>query len=426
MKILWFSNCPISEQDICGSGSWLSVMANGLVEKESVHLRVIAAGPVKGLTQQSGNRLEQWFAPRRVAVSRNGRPPRAIVDAINRNVQEFAPDLVHVWGTELYWGLITSGDALHPATLLEMQGLKATVAKVYFGGLTVGERIACFGPREALQLGGIGSSRRQCAAWGRHEAAMILGHRFIDVQSPWMAAQVKDINPSARLFDTEIALRSAFHEARPWQPPTSPTIFCIAGYSVPYKGLHVAIKALAQLRLRVPEARLRIAGLHQRPGIRQDGYVRWMNRLIRRLRLEDAVSWLGPLNAEQLVVELSTAAVALIPSFIESYCVALAEAMQVGAPTVVAFTGGTSYLGTDEQTCLFFPPGDEAMCVHQLERLLTDRPLALRLSHNAREVALARNNYDAVVRHQANIYRQVLAATGRPGSRIACPPARLA
>jgi glycosyltransferase involved in cell wall biosynthesis len=85
--------------------------------------------------------------------------------------------------------------------------------------------------------------------------------------------------------------------------------------------------------------------------------------------------------------------------------------MMIGAPTVVSFTGGTSYLARDNETALFFPPGDEAMCAYQLDRLLLDRELGERLSILSRQKALVRNDRDQIIRQQMNIYRQVLEAT---------------
>jgi L-malate glycosyltransferase len=124
--------------------------------------------------------------------------------------------------------------------------------------------------------------------------------------------------------------------------------------------------------------------------------------------LKENICWLGRLSAAQITCELRTASATVIPTFIESYSMAFVEAMKMGTPTVVSYTGGTGYLGRDEETCLFFPLGDEAMCAYQLERVLTDRELALRLSRQARQIALVRNDRQAIVQRQLEIYRQVL------------------
>ncbi len=199
-----------------------------------------------------------------------------------------------------------------------------------------------------------------------------------------MASQVKAVNANAHLFKVDRPLRQAFYVSGSWQPTQSPVVLCSAAYSLPFKGLHVAVRAIEVLRRRIPDVRLRIAGAHQRSGVRQDGYVRWINAVVRKLRLDDSVEWLGPLAAEPMAAELRSASAVVVPTFIESYCVALVEAMQIGTPTVTSYTGGTAYLGKDEDSCLFFPPGDELMCAFQLERLLTDGDLARKLSDRAR------------------------------------------
>lgn len=79
----------------------------------------------------------------------------------------------------------------------------------------------------------------------------------------------------------------------------------------------------------------------------------------------------------------------------------------MGTPTVVSYTGGTSYLGKDDETCLFFPPGDEAMCAYQVERVLRDRELSLRLSERSREIANSRNDRQRIIARQLEIYRRV-------------------
>lgn len=48
------------------------------------------------------------------------------------------------------------------------------------------------------------------------------------------------------------------------------------------------------------------------------------------------------------------------------------------------------------------------MCAYQLERVLTDPELALRLSRESRKIATVRNDRQRIVQRQLEIYRQVL------------------
>lgn len=401
-------NSPLSDSDARGTGTWLDPLARALLDSGAVELGIIALGPVKHFARHDYGLVKQWLVPGRTSFTHGGLPPASLVKAIVAAVKEFCPDLVHVWGTEAFWGLLPARGLLAYPSLLEMQGLKAEIAKVFCGGLTLQEQFRCTGIKELLKRRTMHADRRDFARWGTHEEEIIRGHRFVDVQSSWVVAHVAALNQAARLCSVDLALRQPFYDADAWQSPGRPTLFCTAAHPVPYKGLHVAIRALGLLRKRIPDVRLRIAGPHQRLGIRQSGYMRWVNRMIRELGLTDAIQWLGPLSAEQIVVELKNAAAAVIPSFIENCCTAMQEAMAIGTPVVVSYAGGIPSLGKDEDSCLFFPTGDEAMCAYQLERVLTDETLALRLSQESRKIAAIRNDRQRIVQRQLEIYRQVL------------------
>lgn len=170
----------------------------------------------------------------------------------------------------------------------------------------------------------------------------------------------------------------------------------------------MAIRALSILKNRYPDLQLRIAGAFQRPGLRQEGYVAWLNRESRRLGVEQNLCWLDSIGAQQIAAELQDCAAVVLPTFIEGYCLALAEAMLVGTPAVVSFVGGASLLAQNEESALFFPAGDAAMCAYQIERVLMEQALAERLSRQAREVALVRNNRERIIRRQIEIYEQVV------------------
>jgi glycosyltransferase involved in cell wall biosynthesis len=168
---------------------------------------------------------------------------------------------------------------------------------------------------------------------------------------------------------------------------------------------------MAILKNRFPNVNLRIAGELSGKGIRQDGYVAWLKREIRKLGIEPNVEWLGTLDAAKIIEELNSSAAVLIPSYVESYCMALAEAMMLGVPSVTSSTGGATFLAKDEVSALFFPPGDAAMCAYQLERVFTDRELVERLSTAARATAVTRNNQDKIISHYLQTYRQVIGET---------------
>ncbi len=408
MKILWLSNCMLSDHDARGSGTWLGAMAKALSHLSDVSLCNITEGKVNIVTRQDCGSVQQWIIPFTHKLKSNGLPSKKIVADIVKIVEGFVPDLVHVWGTENYWGLLTARRVINSIALLETQGLKFKIAKVFHGDLSVREQLACIGLKEALRFSTIYHNRKRFDKWGIFEKEIISQHDYLTVQSLWLDAQVKGINGTSKTYYNDFLLRKPFYTALSWQFSETINLFSIAAYPSSFKGLHVSVRAMGILKKHFPNLKLRIAGACQRTGICRDGYIAWINHELHRLGIKDNVEWLGPLSASQIVAELQNCSAAIFPSFIEGYCLALAEAMMLGVPSVVSYAGGMPCLAKDEESAVFFSPGDYAMCAYQVERLITDKELAMRLSKKSREVAMERNDPQKIVSRQLEIYRQVL------------------
>ena len=406
LRVLWFGRMQ-TEQDSRGNGSWQDAMAQGLAHSGEVELANIAQGQVTEITQRDLGPIQQWVVPAN-ARFRHGLPEEQSMAAVIDLVEKFSPEMIHVWGTEESWGLFTSRGLVRKPALLEMQGLRGAIARVFAGGLSLREQLGCIGLKEIVQRKTIAQSRSQFEQWGKIEREIIQGHRFITAQSEWLCAQIRSINPSSAIFHNDFMLREPFRVALPWQSSGSMRVFCSSAYASPFKGLHVALRAIAILRQRFPMIQLRIAGAHQKKTVRQDGYVRWLNRLTDQLGMADNVCWMGPLSASEIITELQSSAAMVQPSFIEGYSLAMAEAMMLGVPLACSFAGGMSSLARDEESALFFSPGDGVMCAYQLERLLTDYVLAERIGRQAREIALVRNDRERIVQRQIEIYRQAM------------------
>jgi glycosyltransferase involved in cell wall biosynthesis len=409
LKILWLNKKVLSERETTTSGTWLDTMARGLVQSGEVELGNISAELAGTGARQDCGTINQWVVSSSSKLKHDGLPASSIVQRVVEIANEFSPDLIHVWGTERFLGLLTARNLIKPPALLETQGLKFAIAKVFHGGLSAREQLACVGVKEILTRSAIFQEKGRFAKWGSFEKEIISQHRYVAVQTEWGESQVRAVNRTCTIFQSSRRLRDPFYRSQPWVFSGRPVIFCSAAYSAPFKGLHVAVRAVAILKNIFPNIRLRIAGAQPRTGIRRDGYDAWLIREIKLLGVNSNVEWLGALNANGIVDEMNAASAVLIPTYIENCCNAMQEAMMVGTPVVATFTGGLPSLANHEDSALFFPIGDEAMCARQLERVLTEREFAMRLSKKAREIGTTRNDPEDVVRHQLHIYRQVIA-----------------
>ena len=392
-------------------------MGLGLLSENKVELGVVAFADVNDVIRKDVDGIKQWLFPVKYSYGINGLPSDKLLKKIVNIVDIFEPDLIHIWGTESFWGLVSSRKYFNQniPVLLEMQGMKKAISRYFAADLSTREMFACVGIKEIIKREIIVTNRKTFLKWGAFEEEVIKNHCYIDVQSNWMSAYVKSINQNAVLFYVDLSLRTPFYHSKPWsefiserEEISSPYIFISSSGSAPYKGIHVAIRVLAEIKNRYPNMRLHIAGSIQRIGIRQEGYIRWVNRLSKKFNVSNSIDWLGPMSDEEMVKELQYCSVNLVCSFVESYCLALAEAMYLGVPCVTTFTGGTSWIAKNNTNALFYPPGDVVMCAGNILSILDDSTLANNLSIRARRDSIKRHNLQSIISRQMQIYNSVI------------------
>ena len=151
-----------------------------------------------------------------------------------------------------------------------------------------------------------------------------------------------------------------------------------------WKGVDVLLRAFAELAADLPDVRLRLIGGGD---ARADQLA-----LAGRLGIADRVDAPGESTGPELVHELRTAALLVLPSLTESesFGMALVEAMACGTPVVGSAVGGIPHVVTDGANGLLVPPGDAPALAAACRRILTDPRLADRLA----EAGLARVQQD--------------------------------
>ena len=412
MKILWFSNFAFKELPVNATGSWLYSMGSMLMNTSNVELYNITFGTVSKTVRNDYRKIAQWIVPTHTST-KQPLPNKKTIMEIQQIVKFVNPDIVHIWGMECYWGLLSTRNIIKGKILLEIQGIKLICADVFCGGLSLKSTLSCIGMRELIKpKDSIIIQKLEFKKWGTYEIEMLRNHAYISTQSDWVRAHVHNINSSVKIFNTKMALREEFINSTPWNFPDENklTLFTVFSSLVPYKGLHILIRALAVLKEKYPNVALNIAGnvFNKLPFYRKPGYTKYIENLINQLDLDSNLNFLGPIDANSIVMQMNKSHVYVIPSFVESYCLALAEGMAYGIPCVVSYAGAMSELAKDEDSALFFSPGDYIKCAYQIERLYKSKDLSIKISKEARRISSARHNCNDVINTQMNIYMEII------------------
>jgi glycosyltransferase involved in cell wall biosynthesis len=297
------------------------------------------------------------------------RGPLASLQAVAaaRSALAWAPDLIYVWN-----GSYVAQAALR---VLADSGIPLAfrVCEHWFGGLFVADLFM----RELLPADR-GPARAAWAAGAR--ALNRLPSLRLDPQGPVRAAISWNSEAIRRMVPTppfiEPVLERVGHSVPRYgdlyvdvvRAPSPQPNLVFLGRVTPYKGLSVAIEALALLRSTYGlEATLTVVGP-------EDGdYAAEMRALVERLGVAEAVRWRGPTPPKQVADLLAGAAALIVPStWEEPFPLVTIEAALARVPIVASDVGGVSEGMHDEEHALLFARGDAAGAAAALDRTLRE------------------------------------------------------
>lgn len=407
MKVLWMGSVYFTERKLDATGTWSHSMATELVQSGEIELFNITQAGVQSTIREDFSSIKQWVIPSS-KLNKRGLPKKSIIRDIVKITEEVQPDIIHIWGTESFWGLLKARNIISGKVILEIQGLKSEIYKYFYSGMTFKEILATIGPREIIKPSdSIIGQKANFKKWGEFEKEIIKNFSFITTQSVWVRNHIRNINKDAELFETKMLLRDEFINAVKWDYSNCEpySVFTTFSSIVSYKGLHVLIDAITILKKEFPSVKLNVAGSTGRQGILGYGYYNWIKKKIAKSGIVDNVNWIGPINAEEIVKSLHKTNVAVIPSFVESYCMALDEAIHVGTPTVASFAGAMPELGSHKETVYYFQSGDPVMCAGAIGTFFRNRAFSEEISVKSYNIRSANSDKCLL---QLDIYKKVL------------------
>ena len=161
--------------------------------------------------------------------------------------------------------------------------------------------------------------------------------------------------------------------------PANKPIVLYVGRLDKEKSLGVLVRAFAKTLKKVPQAQLVIVG----DGNDRDS----LEKLTKRLKIPASVHFTGKIIGADLPKIYRTASVFAITSRTETQSIVLIEALASGVPGVAVNAGALSELIANGQNGFLVPPDNINAVATALEKILTDRKLAHKMSLAALKVA---------------------------------------
>ena len=421
MKVLWLCNLmPPAVAHVLGKEAgnkegWLTGQLEKLLshrKENGIELGLcfpIAPGsvPIKGSTEEFSyfGFYEDTVHPEKYDVE--------LEEQLKKILQEFAPDIVHCFGTEYPHALAMSRVCEDKKKLLiGIQGLCYKIADFYMADLpeSIQKRYLL---RDFLKRDNLVRQQRKYVLRGGFEKEALKMARHVTGRTDWDKAAVAEVNPQAEYHFMNESLRSDFYKFR-WQLNNCErySIFLSQG-NYPLKGLHYLLWALPDILKQYPQTKVYVAGdvitryntLPEK--IKISSYGKYCLDLIRKERLADKVCFLGKLDSAGMCERYLKSHVFLSASSLENSPNSVGEAMLLGMPVVSSAVGGVANLIVNGEEGLLYPHQDMKALAAAIMRFFSDDEAAVAFGNRAGEHARLTHDPEINYRRLLEIYGEM-------------------
>lgn len=412
MKILWVLNMVMPDAakalgiKTSFSGSWLVDPLRKLAETPNVELATITYGFVDQPQVISVNGVRHYIFPgagkRLLFYSK-----KTLADC-RYVLDDFQPELIHIYGTEYAIGYGMLKLQLSVPILLTIQGILSYIYREYRAGLPACTYHKMLTARQAMKLKLPLFSELLFRKNAKRERWVIAHVRHIAGRTAHDRAFAKSINPKAHYIQLNYNLREEFYKAQKWsrQNCRPHTIFTGAA-TYPLKGLHILLEAVAIVKQYYPDVKLYVPGNHTTYKS-ANGYERYLFKKIHKLGIEDNVEFVGRRTGEEMIRHLQTANVFAFPSAYDTDSLSICEAQMLGVPVVAALRGGAGELIQDKVSGFCYNFTDYPLLAEIICQLFANGDLCDEISRNAIKQAHLRHAREANVQKQLDLYRQLI------------------
>ena len=412
MRVLWFTNTPCNffsgKNGGYNGGGWLSSLESELVKREDVELGICFCQngqPFKveqnSVTYYPVPRHSKKYFDKIIDIVRYKDVRRDEVlwehykDVFKMAIDDFKPDVIQIFGSELYMGLATFV-APRPM-VLHIQGLLSLYIYTWFPS-GVSKRsylLQDWNPKN------IYNRFQLYTYWQRscYREQKVLQHtRHVIGRTHWDELATKVLNPERVYHYCGEILRKEFYEEHKRVIPKKLTIVTTSS-SPMYKGFDYVLQTANILK----------NVMHRDFEWKVYGNVDpTFHQKFTGLQYQDLnIKLMGVASAATLCEAISGATVYFQPSYIENSPNSVCEAQILGVPPVATNVGGTASLIEDGETGFLIPTNDPYTAAYRITQLYDDKELNQKMGGAARNAAIIRHDRQKIVSDLVETYKQI-------------------
>lgn len=410
MRVLWSANTmPPAVAEKIGihsmhSISWVTAMASEISKIRDIRLAIAVPGNVKALKSCIFEEIDYYIMP---------------IDSDemiwNSIIQEFKPDVIHAYGTEMQHNLSLIEHYVDKLPIIiSLQGILTEYQKYYYAGIPLKDILKNITISDILLKRSIFDGKKRFIKQSAIERRMLKKVLYVEGRSSWDNAISWGINPNLQYFHCPRMIRSSFYEHK-WNSNSidKHSIFVTQG-DYPIKGIHFVLEALSIVKEFYPDVKLYIAGKNivERKTVKQKlttpGYIKYIGKIIKDLNIAENIVFTGYLDEKQMSNLMCETSLYINSSSIENAPNSLAEAMILGMPCIASFAGGNSEMLNDGECGYIYRYNEPEVLAKLIISVFEDKETAQNKAQLARTIAMKRHNPELLVDKIVGIYKEVI------------------
>lgn len=416
MRVLWFTNNPCKYIASGGyhGGGWMSslqeVILTNSYEKIELGVSFCMDGQPSKVMQEG---VTYYPVPQHVKplkdkildiirykdVSRDEILWQHYICHFKKAIKDFKPDVVEVFGSELYTGLgAKAAKEMNVPCVLHMQGILSIYIYILLPiGMSRWDFIMKDGLKEAY------SNFQLLTYWKRscyREKAILNAVNHVIGRTDWDKHALEILNPHARYHWGGEILRPCFYEDGKRTIPIKPVITTTSS-GASYKGFDIVLKTADILKNE--------CGLDFEWNVYGNVEPTFFEKLTGVNHNDVNVNLKGVASAEQLREAMLQSTLYFQPSYIENSPNSVAEAQILGLPVVATNVGGTPSIVEYGEAGFLFPATDPYMAAYHVKYLIQNNSQNIVMGEKGQAIAKQRHDRDVIVKELIETYKQVIA-----------------
>ena len=293
---------------------------------------------------------------------------------IIKKVTELNPDLVHAFGSEVPYGMAST--KIKCPVVFSLQGLLSAMSSLFPFNINY---------------------------WmmGFMEKLIIQKNKFFISQSLFVKKYILKYNPNATIFETSYPLNDCFHNLEKLSHCDTDIVF-VGSIMDKNKGFALLLDSYIQYCKLGNKIKFAVIGSNNYNELKKS--VLYNNNE----DIFDSIKLLGKLSHKEIAEVYSKSKVLIVPSYLESYSMTLAEGLASGLCVIASNTGGVSSLVVDGVNGLLFESGNSMDLVSKLVTVFSSETLLNSLGERAKEIAKENFNPDIISQNHYKYYKSII------------------